>query len=232
MENYYTETIAKIQQLISQNELTEAYRLVKNELSLIYVPKIYEDEFKKLEEQIVMILGQDQTKKIHFTTEETLEIILKNDSNFIAYALSNLINLNLLPYTKELQDIFNAKISNSIKGIVYNVLAMQKQDFNYSINNNILNPLSLGVVSDKKEYKDFLDQIKNLFDKDVTLTSAATELLHQYLLNFWDLFLLDQLNLNILDVLKELVYAMFSGAQMGDISDAAKAFLLQLEQVK
>lgn len=81
--NYYDELIEKIKELIKNKKNQEALAIVKEELSLPYVPKIYEEQLNIFLEQ----LDEKETKKrTYFSREEIITIIneyQKHDVDFV-----------------------------------------------------------------------------------------------------------------------------------------------------
>ena len=57
-QNYYEECIAKITAFIQEGKLQEAERLLKEELSMPYIPAFAEKQFVELERQLHGLLSK------------------------------------------------------------------------------------------------------------------------------------------------------------------------------
>ena len=71
MNNYYQECMDKIMMFINNNQISEALKMIDEELSMIYIPKDFEEQLKTLRKEI-------QPKKIKENlSDEELELYYK-----------------------------------------------------------------------------------------------------------------------------------------------------------
>ena len=76
-QNYYDELMEKIEQLISQNQLDEANKLIEIELALPYVANVYEQKLINIQKQIK---PETKTTKAFFSKDEIIDIFLKHQN--------------------------------------------------------------------------------------------------------------------------------------------------------
>lgn len=141
MPNYYDELIKKIEQLLKENKVSEALSLIKEELSLPYVPKQYET---KLNDLLSKLEPKKESKKTLFSRDELISIIneYKNhDINFILEISYGFEQYNWNGYEKEIEKIFNFDgLDKKVKCIIYNSLVVQNLSYDFKINQLVLNP--------------------------------------------------------------------------------------------
>jgi len=58
--DYYQTIIVKINHLITEEKLSQAFDIVKEELQVAYIPQQYQDQLQKLHDEIVFNLNQEK----------------------------------------------------------------------------------------------------------------------------------------------------------------------------
>lgn len=142
-KNYYDELIENIEQLISNNKKDEALKIIKDELSLIYVPIEYEKKLNSYLHQIEPENEESKRQKL-FSRDELITIISeyeKHSSEFLIEIASLFDENNWRGYENQINKIFNLKnLDKKVKSIIYNSLVVQDIDYDFEIENVKINP--------------------------------------------------------------------------------------------
>lgn len=185
--NYYDELMEKIEQLISQNQLDEANKLIEIELALPYVPNVYEQKLIAFQNQIK---PETKTTKAIFSKDEIIDIFLKHhqehSNQFLLEVAQMIINYQWLDYVQEIQQIFNQKqLANNLKATIYNCLSLQNLNYDFQIDQVQLNPFINKTVFETDFAVANFDQLENANLSEPNLISVAKQLLIIYLLNLF-----------------------------------------------
>lgn len=186
-QNYYDELMEKIEQLISQNQLDEANKLIEIELALPYVPNVYEQKLINIQKQIK---PETKTTKAFFSKDEIIDIFLKHQNEhsnqFLLEVAQMIINYQWLDYVQEIQQIFNQKqLANNLKATIYNCLSLQNLNYDFQIDQVQLNPFINKTVFETDFAATNFDQLENINLSEPNLISIAKQLLIIYLLNLF-----------------------------------------------
>lgn len=186
-QNYYDELMEKIEQLISQNQLEEANKLIEIELALPYVPNVYEQKLISIQKQIK---PETKTTKAIFSKDEIIDIFLKHQNEhsnqFLLEVAQMIINYQWLDYVQEIQQIFNQnQLANNLKATIYNCLSLQNLNYDFQINQVQLNPFTNKTVFETDFAVANFDQLENINLSEPNLISIAKQLLIIYLLNLF-----------------------------------------------
>ena len=186
-QNYYDELMEKIEQLISQNQLDEANKLIEIELALPYVPNVYEQKLINIQKQIK---PETKTTKAIFSKDEIIDIFLKHQNEhsnqFLLEVAQMIINYQWLDYVQEIQQIFNQKqLANNLKATIYNCLSLQNLNYDFQIDQVQLNPFINKTVFETDLAATNFDQLENINLSEPNLISIAKQLLIIYLLNLF-----------------------------------------------
>ena len=186
-QNYYDELMEKIEQLISQNQLDEANKLIEIELALPYVPNVYEQKLINIQKQIK---PETKTTKAIFSKDEIIDIFLKHQNEhsnqFLLEVAQMIINYQWLDYVQEIQQIFNQKqLANNLKATIYNCLSLQNLNYDFQIDQVQLNPFINKTVFETDFAATNFDQLENINLSEPNLISIAKQLLIIYLLNLF-----------------------------------------------
>lgn len=186
-QNYYDELMEKIEQLISQNQLDEANKLIEIELALPYVPNVYEQKLINIQKQIK---PETKTTKAFFSKDEIIDIFLKHQNEhsnqFLLEVAQMIINYQWLDYVQEIQQIFNQKqLANNLKATIYNCLSLQNLNYNFQIDQVQLNPFINKTVFETDFAVANFEELENINLSEPNLISIAKQLLIIYLLNLF-----------------------------------------------
>lgn len=186
-QNYYDELMEKIEQLISQNQLDEANKLIEIELALPYVPNVYEQKLINIQKQIK---PETKTTKAFFSKDEIIDIFLKHQNEhsnqFLLEVAQMIINYQWLDYVQEIQQIFNQKqLANNLKATIYNCLSLQNLNYDFQIDQVQLNPFINKTVFETDFAVANFEELENINLSEPNLISIAKQLLIIYLLNLF-----------------------------------------------
>lgn len=188
-KNYYDEIIEHISEE-SKVDKEKAVLMLKKELSMPYIPENYEKEMQKL----LTKLDKAPEKKITATREEILECFSSEINNGKKLFLINKISeFNWVGYEKQIEKIFNTKkIRANFKSIFLEHLIEQKLDFDFKIDQLVVNPSktpsifksdfcikNIGIIENELEVKDqiikriaietLLIYVSSLFPENINL---------------------------------------------------------------
>ena len=186
-QNYYDELMEKIEQLISQNQLDEANKLIEIELALPYVPNVYEQKLIAIQKQIK---PESKTTKAIFSKDEIIDIFLKHhhehSNQFLLEVAQMIINYQWLDYIQEIQQIFNQnQLANNLKATIYNCLSLQNLNYDFQIDRVQLNPFINKTVFETDFAVANFEELENINLSEPNLISIAKQLLIIYLLNLF-----------------------------------------------
>ena len=100
MKNYYQECLEKIECLIKEGNNKEALRIIDEELSMIYIPKDFEEKLIEFKTDLI------ETKSNKHLSDEEIEAYLLKDEYFQLLALKELEKRNVRQYMDLVQDVF------------------------------------------------------------------------------------------------------------------------------
>lgn len=186
-QNYYDELMEKIEQLISQNQLDEANKLIEIELALPYVPNVYEQKLIAIQKQIK---PESKTTKAIFSKDEIIDIFLKHhhehSNQFLLEVAQMIINYQWLDYIQEIQQIFNQnQLANNLKATIYNCLSLQNLNYDFQIDQVQLNPFINKTLFETDFAVANFEELENINLSEPNLISIAKQLLIIYLLNLF-----------------------------------------------
>lgn len=181
--NYYEELILKIEELIKDpNKNEEAINLIEEEFKLPFIPIYYEKKLKKIYEKIKPINIKSRNL---FSKLEILEI-LKENNNSVDFLLSiaqMMEEYSWINSLEEIQFIFDSKIDNKVKAIIFSILVNQKIDYNFFVEGLELNPMKKKDLFETKYVLKNAMIIENNNDKDPLVKEVALKSFFIYVLN-------------------------------------------------
>lgn len=198
-KNYYDELIKKIKDLIEIKKNNEALNLINEELSMPYVPKIYEQKLYDL----LSIVNPEKAneKKIYFSRDELL-IMFENykdfDNDFLLNISSYFEEFNWKGHEDKIEKILiNKNIDNKIKSIIYNNLALQNIDYDFKVENYKINPHKNKTIFETDfAFRNFFN-LENEDFKNPSIKSISKKIFVIYLMNtFPDSLFFDFENIN------------------------------------
>lgn len=191
MDNYYQEIIVKINYLISEKAWEQALLLVQEELAVSYIPRQYQEQFKKLHSDIVFNLKLEKDDKKETSTFWTLEMITKVLNNTLdeeqhIVAFYHLQNYNvrlILPVITNY--LLNPSISNINKTRLLMLLKNQsiKEDFEVVKTHGIfiINPVKFPTWYELKLYQTVTKLLEQkVYSENPSLFQICVFLLNNY----------------------------------------------------
>lgn len=183
-KNFYEEIIEKINNLIKNNQIEEALRIIQDELSMPYVPKQYEQVFKKL---LIELESKRTTKtRKYYSRDEIIDIFANYEQykeDFLLEISTYFEEQNWKGYEKIINKIFQLpNLNKNIKIIIYNALTIQEINYDFIINGVKVNP------SKNKTIFETNFAIKNMVDleeynfKNPSLYDLCKEIFFIYLI--------------------------------------------------
>lgn len=187
--DYYQTIIVKINHLITEEKLSQAFDIVKEELQVAYIPQQYQDQLQKLHDEIVFNLNQEKNDSDVVTNFWTLAKITKTLNDWTkqeqhATAFYFLQNYNvrlILPVITNY--LLNPNITNINKTSLLILLKNQNINQEFQVikthDNFVINPVKLLAWYDWKVYQ----QVNQLLEKIVYIDNPGLFQICHYLLN-------------------------------------------------
>ena len=123
-KNYYTECIEKIQSLIEQQDYKEAEHLLKEELSMPYIPAFAEKQFVELERQLHGLMSKQSFSGVLPNEIETA--LLSDDPQVQLMAVHSLAQYSCRSYLDVIQAFFDCKPDPKIQALMIDILIEQQ----------------------------------------------------------------------------------------------------------
>ncbi len=186
-KNYYDELIEEIEQLIKEDKKELALKKIKEELSLPYVPKLYEEKLFSFLNQIGYQEQDKNQKKSIFSREELLTIMneyRKHDIDFLFDISNGFEQYNWVGYEKDIETILNYDdLDNKVKALIYNNLVIQNLNYDFRINQLIINPIKNKTSFETLFALKNLEAIQKKDFEDPSLREMCQKLLFLYIMN-------------------------------------------------
>lgn len=188
-KNYYEELIEKIEELISKKENQEALKLIKDELSLPYIPKIYEDKIYHYYNLLNNEDEQETKKNNYFSRDEILSML----NNFKNYDLDFLISITSLfdqynwkGFEDQIETILNFNdLDNKIKSLIYNCLVTHEINYDFQINSFKINPFKNKTIFETEYSLKNIYKIKKTKVDNPSITEISKKIFFLYLMNLF-----------------------------------------------
>ncbi|WP_127942869.1 DUF3196 family protein [Mycoplasma sp. ATU-Cv-703] len=184
--NYYQNKLNQIEKLASEKRFEEAYKLVREELDLPYVPWKYEQFFRRWNDFLVRELKQlspDQKATI-MSQEEFCQSLASQDAQKIALALQSARHINLHPIQDQVKNwISQADPANRLaKIILMDELARQKIGGQVVFENQKVDLAKFDQYFDASFYTEVLEEFDKLSTQNPSLQKLAVQNFKNYLL--------------------------------------------------
>lgn len=188
-KDYYQTIIVKINHLITEEKLLQAFDLVKEELQVAYIPQQYQEQLQKLHDEIAFNLNQakdDSDVVPNFWTLAKITEILndwpKQEHHATAFYFLQNYNVRLiLPVI--ISYLLNPNITNINKTRLLILLKNQNINQQFQVmkthGNFVINPVKLLAWYDWKVYQ----QVNQLLEKNVNIDNPGLFQICHYLLN-------------------------------------------------
>ena len=172
-KNYYDETIEKTKKLIIKKEYESANILLNTELSMPYIPKIYEDIFIELKNEIKYItMGDTFTKSV--SIDVAMEYITSGDINSESIALELLRDHNLRNHIDILKKVIESwgQEKNILKAYLFELLIEQEVNVEINLNGIMMNPFKTKTILENKN----VIEVNKLISKSLRKNPSSLEL--------------------------------------------------------
>lgn len=182
---FYDVMIIYLYSLIKSNDKEKALKLVKEELSMPYIPALYEDRFKEIYRELSY--KEKETKEFVLSRDKIREILETNeDKNVIILAIVEMCKLNIRDFLDSIQVFFKRNLKNIYKVMIIDALRSQGVNCEFNLVNdgttNKINPVTSENILESEDYsilKKILED--NIGKQDPNLLSLACENLMLYL---------------------------------------------------
>ena len=180
---FYDVMIIYLYSLIKAKNKEKALKIVKEELSMPYIPALYEDRFKDAE----LAYKEKETKEFVLSRDKIREILETNtDKNIIILAIVEMCKLNIRDFLDSIQIFFKRKIRNIFKVMLIDALRSQGVNKEFELVNAgkkiYINPVTSENVLESEDYailKKILED--NIGKQNPNLMNLALENLMLYL---------------------------------------------------
>jgi len=182
---FYDIMIIYLNSLINIGEKEKALKLVKEELSMPYIPMNFEDKFLKIYKEIAYI--EKEGKEYNLSREKIEEILcVEEDKNLIILAIVELCKLNIRDFFNCISEFFKREVKNVYKVMLVDAMRGQGVTNEFLLTNKgkeyKVIPTFCENVLESKDYV-YIRQIieEKIGSKDINICSSALENLMLYL---------------------------------------------------
>jgi hypothetical protein len=182
---FYDVMIIYLYSLIKAKNKEKALKIVKEELSMPYIPALYEDRFKEIYNELAY--KEKETKEFVLSRDKIREILETNtDKNVIILAIVEMCKLNIRDFLDSIQVFFKRRIRNIFKVMLIDALRSQGVNKEFMLVNEgkkmYINPINSENVLESEDYailKKILED--NIGKQNPNLMNLASENLMLYL---------------------------------------------------
>ena len=190
---FYDIMIIYLNSLINVGEKEKALKLVKEELSMPYIPMNFEDKFLEIYKEVAYI--EKEGKEYNLSRDKIEEILcVEEDKNLIILAIVELCKLNIRDFFMCISEFFKRDVKNVYKVMLIDAMRGQ------GVTNEFV------LVNKGKEYKVIPTFCENVLEskayiyirkiiedkagvKDINICSTALENLMLYLSDIYPVFI-------------------------------------------
>lgn len=184
MNDYYKKTINKIKTLIDESKFDDALKIIKEEMSMPYIPKKHEDEILSCYSKILSAQKTDTNVNYELSSEQIMNSILTKDKNYI-FALSRINTINLREWINEIEKAFdNNKDNLHDLSLVFEAMVDQSIDHDFKMGDKHINPKNGSILFSKNNETAF-EAINSKVTNDPTLRDITMHLMHEYLVSIF-----------------------------------------------
>lgn len=182
---FYDIMIIYLNSLINIGEKEKALKLVKEELSMPYIPMNFEDRFLKIYKEVAYI--EKEGREFNLSREKIEEILcVEEDKNLIILAIVELCKLNIRDFFYCISEFFKRNVKNVYKVMLVDAMRGQGVSNEFSlINKGKEYKVIPSFCENVLESKPYISISKLLEDKignkDINICSNASENLMLYL---------------------------------------------------
>lgn len=176
--NYYDEILKQIEKLINDKDYDEAYRIIKNELNMPYIPSDIEQSLLNYY-KIVKSLQNS----FNLLTDDDLCGYLKGDAEHQLIACNELHNKNLRDYIDVCDEYLKSNGFINSKALLIDSLIKQEIDYDFSYVNNgsliVFNPKKMQNIEDTDGFIEANSILDEYYLKDPSKLHLAKELVYK-----------------------------------------------------
>ena len=182
---FYDIMIIYLNSLINVGEKEKALKLVKEELSMPYIPMNFEDKFLEIYKEIAYI--EKAGKEYNLSREKIEEILcVEEDKNLIILAIVELCKLNIRDFFNSIREFFKRDVKTVYKVMLVDAMRGQGVANEFVLVNKGMEykvvPSFCENVLESKPYVDIGKIIEDkVGSKDINVCSNALENLMLYL---------------------------------------------------
>ena len=179
MADYYQEILARIEQLMKEEKIQEAFERVSEELSMPYIPYVYQDAFEKLQRELKSSINNSEFKSTILSFDEIEEALLKDELSALE-AIQSLKQLHLAPFAQRIQKLLDTGLTKSIESLLILILIEQQVDVVFTINREFrveFNPLYVEHPADTDGFLLAKETLERLLVKDPSTYQLCEQLL-------------------------------------------------------
>lgn len=192
---FYDIMIIYLNSLIKVDQKEKALKLVKEELSMPYIPMNFENELMDIYKEVAYI--EKESKEFNLSRDKIEEILCcEEDKNLIILAIVELCKLNIRDFFSSIQTFFRRNLKNIYKVMLIDALRGQGVNTEFVLCNKDKEYKIIPILSENVlESKPYI-YIKNILEtkignKDISLTSMALENLMLYLSDIYPTYVQD-----------------------------------------
>ena len=172
--NYYEDILNEIEENIDNGQFLDAERLIRNELSVSYIPR---DVERNLNEYLSRIRRDSFEKRS--LSDEQIEDYLQKDEIHQLMAVDELNKKNLRNYIDTVQSYLSGDGYLNGKVLLIDSLIRQEINCDFIYNGKTFNPSKIIVPEKSEGFLSALELIRERFMKDPSMMAMAEQLLYK-----------------------------------------------------
>ena len=172
-KNYYDETIEKVKKLMGEKNYEDADILLNTELAMPYIPRIYEEIFIDLKNEIkASTIDTSFTKSVPI--DVALDYLTSGDINNESIALELLRDHNLRNHVDILKKVIESwgVEKNMLKAYLFELLIEQEINIEINLNGMIMNPSKTKTILENES----VIKVMKLIEESLKKNPSALEL--------------------------------------------------------
>lgn len=186
---FYDVMIIYLYSLINSNNKEKALKIVSEELSMPYIPALFEERFKEIYRELSY--NEKENKDFHLSREKIAEILInEKDKSMIILAIVEMCKLNIRDFFSAIECFFKRKVENVYKVMLVDALRTQGVNRIFTfINEGVeskINPCDSENILESEDYH-ILNKLleENISSKNPNLLCLASENLMLYLCSIY-----------------------------------------------
>ncbi len=184
-KNFYQEKLNEIRSLIQDNKFSEAFVQIQVELNMPYIPMIYEQEFKDLNELVKSKLITDSNNIMTLSRGEVIQLLLSDDEELQVIALELIDQHNLRTEASSLKYRIETWEEKDLlkKAFLMEIMIDQKIDIEIKFSGLLkINPSKSKSTLANDQVLEMFKRIDELTIQNPSLSQAAQQEAKRFLL--------------------------------------------------